>query len=57
MERRNIINIQNPLGKYNDHAYNIIPYGLDTIYFWREGSKKGYQKEFTIAFIKDELGT
>ena len=57
MQRRNIIKSRNVLGKYNDEWYFIIPYGLGTIYFWRKGSKKGYQKEFTIAFIKDELGT
>ena len=54
MERRNITKPQNPLGKYNDMWYNIIPYGLGTIYFWRKGIKEGYQKGFTKAFIKDE---
>ena len=57
MERRNITKPQNALGKYNDIWYNIIPCGLGTIYFWRKGIKEGYQKGFTKAFIKDELGT
>jgi len=44
METRNIINIQNPLGKYNNHAYNINPYGLGTIYFLHRDLSANFTK-------------
>ena len=50
MERRNIIKSQNALGKYNDMWYNIIPYGLGTIYFLHGDQNKVVTKrDFGIA--------
>ena len=44
MERRNITKPQNPLGKYNGMWYNIIPYGLGTIYFLHRGLGENFTK-------------